>query len=93
MIRLVILNKNSQTFEKLNLVQNNYSTEQKENDFYLLFVLFNTYSDINFKTTKNYKDLTVLNFKEKEEVFKSLKISFMQFYYFHNIVFQDEAKT
>ncbi|MBQ5492628.1 MAG: hypothetical protein IIT78_01975 [Mycoplasmataceae bacterium] len=92
-IRLVIINKNSQTFEKLNLVQNNYSTEQKENDFYLLFVLFNTYSDINFKTTKNYKDLTVLNFKEKEEVFKSLKISFMQFYYFHNIVFHDEAKT
>ena len=53
-IRLVVINKKIQTFEKFEIAHNNYSTEQKENDFYLLFVLFNTYSDINFKTTKNY---------------------------------------
>ena len=42
-IRLVIMQKKSETFEKFDTTQINNSLEEKEKDFHLLFNLFNVY--------------------------------------------------
>ncbi len=92
-VRITVVKNESISFQHVLDLDKFNMQEEKLHDFNILFKLLENYSKNDFNyNLKEYKDLTHNDYKIRTNRFTSLKISFYQFYYLHNIVFKKEVR-